>query len=429
MNLEGEECKNIFKECLPVCCNLKEIHLNFCQLSPEVGEYIGIFIGHQTQLSILNLSNTNLEDDIGRCMFENITPSCCGVRELNMKGCKFCPKMSGYLCKFIGYQTQLVTLNLEDTNLKGDIGRNLFQNTSPLCCNIEKLYLIYCKFSPEMSEHLGKFIGNQKYLKVINFKGTDLKGDIGNNIFRDTIPLSYNLRSIDLSHCEFSSEMSENLGKFIGRQIQLTRLKFFLSNLKSDIGMNIFRNISKSCCNLEYLSLSSCYLSLRMSKYLGEFIGRQTKLKTLLLDETNIKDDIGKNIFQNTPSSFCNLNELHLNGCNLTADMSGCLGSFIGNQTQLEILLLIGIDLRNDIGKNLFQSISSSCNNLKKLILNYCLFSQDMSQHLAVFIQRQKRLNTFEFFQTNLKGDIGKDIIQSIPPSCRNLGGYSNLFV
>ncbi|CAD5114043.1 unnamed protein product [Dimorphilus gyrociliatus] len=233
-------------------CSLTSFELICCKLSSDIGACLGAFIGKQTTLNVLNLCSTNLKGELGRDIFRNIPPAFSSLKELNLNDCSFTSDIGQLLGKFIGYQTNLNKLELSNIILKGEIGKNLFKDISSLCCNIKILKLSKCEFSYDMCEYLGRFIGLQIQLQKLDFGNTNLKDEIGINIFK-YIPSNFNnLKEFSLRMCQFSPEMIEPLGRVIRNQDNLQKLDLYLTNPISEVEKIHNHYLSSSECNISY---------------------------------------------------------------------------------------------------------------------------------------------------------------------------------
>lgn len=421
INLNDNEFgMELFKNIDSKCCSLREITFIDCHINENMSKYFGQFIGNQKHLLKLNLSNTNLKFDKGKNLFENLpSSSCMNLKELHFSSCKFSSDMTYYLGKFIGHQTQLSFLDLSKTDLRDYIGLNLFKNINSNCCNIMHLNFNECKFCENMTKELGEFISFQTRLSTLNLYRVNLKENIGKYLF-DNIPSSCcNVEQLFLFGSRFSPEMTVSLGKYVGYQKNLSLLCLSLTELDRTIGKNLFKGIS--CNNITHLDLWHCKFSSDMSKELAEFIGCQNQLKILNLTGTNLGDDVGKLLFENISNSCKSIQNFRLKCCVLSSGMTASLGLFIGRQTRLQFLDLSSTNLVDEIGGKLFGNISLACCNIEEIKLYHCQFSCSMSERLGRFIQNQVNLNVLSLPGTDLRGEIGEKFFLGMTNSCTSI--------
>ncbi|CAD5126351.1 unnamed protein product [Dimorphilus gyrociliatus] len=401
------------------CSTLQDINLGCCIFSSDMSASLGIFLGNQTNLKLLNLFQTDISHQIGKTMFENISPTCCNIEDLNLDSGTLSSDMSILLGRFVGFQKNLRKLNLYETKVNCEIGKNIFENIPQSSSNIEELKSF--NFSIEMGNPLGKFIGYQTNLRHLNLNETDISGEIGKSIFGNLPKSCTSIEKLQLDCCKFSLEMSTPLGRFIGNQTNMKHLSHYATNISNEIGNNIFKTIPNSCCNIEELQLDSCTFSIEMAALLGEFIGNQQNLRYLNLSEATIGGKIRKEMFEHISDFCCNIEELELDSCNFIIEMSIPLGIFIRHQRNLRKLSLFSANLSGEIGSNIFKYISQFCLNIEELNLRGCIFSIEMSFQLGYFIGNQTILSHLDISQTDVSGDVGQNIFESICQKCCNI--------
>ncbi|CAD5121408.1 DgyrCDS9928 [Dimorphilus gyrociliatus] len=467
-NLFDRECK---------CRSLKKLTLFKYEFSREEMEDFKIFLNKQSHLEKLNLKLNNLKDNIGLKIFsdsyrnDNNT-----ITELSLHKCKLSVNMADKLGLFIGRQTNLEVLDLSGINMQNKIGCNLFRAISEKCCNILDLKLGKCTFSRDMAEYLIEFIDNQKRLNVLDLNSTDLSvlntnkefhfcyetiiclnlhhctlseetaylfgrlirhehldilnvsnlrlEECGSNLF-ETSGICSTISEINLSETTFSSSTAKTLGIFLGYAVNLKTLNLSKTNLTRDIGKQLFSNISCDCCKIINLNLSLCKFSASMAQYLGIFIKYQDSLNTLDLSRTDLTNEIGTNIFSRKVDTKYTkyISSLILVGCLLCSKMSTSLGIFIECQNNLSHLNLSHTILEGSIGKNLFEHASHTFPTILTVNLKRCKFSSDMVESLAKFIGKQINLTELNLSSTDLS-QIEKELFTEISKSCyyvRNL--------
>lgn len=383
--------RNIFSSNFNYCFNLKELHLDNCVLSNTISFYLKSLISHQLQLEILSLANVILFKDIGINLFKNFPKDRCRLIKLNLSYCTFSPDMASHLGKFINYQKRLKYLNLSYTNTDGVIGRNLFKKLSKNCKNIIYLDLKYCNITGKsMAKYLGKFISYQQNLKVLILSEVNFQCRLTSNWFKSRI-----IVEIDLFNIKLTNFTSLSLGFFLGQQKQLQKLN--LSNIMLDgkLGKEMFSNMYSFCCNISSLNLSACKFSPDMAKHLSKFLQRQNNLTFLDLSRTDLSGNIGIYIFSfkfTSSTELSRIKNLNLMESKFSDDMTLYLGQFINRQKYLTILNLSYTDLRDNIGKNLLYQITANCSNIIDLDLRYCRFTVNVIYALTAFLENQKQL-------------------------------------
>ncbi|CAD5114063.1 DgyrCDS3211 [Dimorphilus gyrociliatus] len=473
INLDGNIGEKLFKNISNSCCNLNKINLSNCHLNDTALEYLGQVFSYQTHLDSIDLSGIDLSNKYGCQLFQNLANSN-KFTKVKLQNCSLNGKILPDLQRFIQNQTNLNVVDLSNVKYNVDIQQDILQDFSFKCKNISELYLRNCRFSDSLSrvigkllteqnsinvldlsfsnlsktgaenlfnqishntslsevdlsnstftedmiEYIGKFLYNQISLKVMNISMIKLKNMVGMLFFQHLTNPNMKLKELYLTGCKFTANMTEYIGKFIDSQNHLQILDLSNTNLRSNIGKNLFINISNKCCNLRNLNMENCQLTEDMTEELGKFIGYQNQLNILDLADVNLEHNIGKNLFENISKVCCNIHEICLDDCKLTEDMSDSLGKFIGYQNKLELLYMANADLKNDIGKNFFRNISSQCCNIREIIMEKSIFTEDVTKYLGEFISYQKKLKLLDIADTKLDNAIGMNLFKNVSDLC-----------
>lgn len=258
-----------------------------------MNEFLGKFIENQADLVYLKCSCTEMDNGIGLNLFKNISQNCSKIQMLNIGCCTFSVEMSVHLGKFIGYQTQLVDVDFSYTDFTRRIGVGIFKNILSKCSNIRKLDLYSCDFSEDMSAHLGKFIDYPTHLNELHLDGSIIGGQIGIEIFKNISKKCSNIHNLSIAHCTFSPEMSNFLGKFIGNQSNLKLLDMSDTDICGAIGSGLFTDIHQQCHDIKEMKFANCILSDEMSEPLGIFIEQQTHIRKIDFSYTTMNEKTG----------------------------------------------------------------------------------------------------------------------------------------
>lgn len=407
-NLNGDIGTNLFKNIPKIDFTVSDFDLSYCDLLGMDTKYLGQFISCLKNLFRLDIRGLDFSGEIGTNLFMNIAEdSCNSISELDFNDCEFEGMKTLYLGKFIGFQKNLTLLDLNSMSLCGECGTNMFKDIKPICKTLNYLELSNCEFDCMKTKHLGLFIGYQKNLYRLNLYSTNLSGKIGTNLFKNIRKTLSSLSYLGLSLCEFEGMESEYLGQFINFQKNLKVLDLSYTNLSEEIGTNIFKNITNDCSSLEEIMMNKCILDGVETIYLAMFIGYQRNLIKLDFTATNLSQETGTNLFKNIPKTVKSITELNFSNCQFEGIESEHLGKFISFQKYLSVLNLCRTNLRDEIGTNLFKNFPKSCNSFSEIYLDFCEFQNMESVYLANFISNQKNIRLISLNNTNLGGNFG----------------------
>lgn len=379
---------NLFTNINQKCSNIKKFDISSCKISENMSYFLGDFIANQAHLMELNLNDIDLSHEIGCRMFKNLSPVCCSIYSLQMNSCKLSTDMISHVKDFIERQNNLESFVCSQAEFIDEI---CFRDLESCCSNLKELLLNECNYSSETSKLLGQFLSSQQRLEKLSLNDSDLSSDIGIQFFRQITSKVCTLTDLSLSSCVFTNDMSSVLGNFINQQAYLCRLDISDTNLNDGIGHGIFDDISSNCNQLYVLNLSGCLFSVETMKALAKFLGNQLHLNELILSKTNLSSEIGTELFRNIPCTCNKLENLQLRSCILSAEMIKYLRIFLECQGNLKSLDLSYTDLTADIGLRLFECSSDNFFSINALNLSSCRFSEEISEHFCEFIRRQTR--------------------------------------
>ncbi|CAD5114584.1 unnamed protein product [Dimorphilus gyrociliatus] len=467
MKLEGNVGENIFKGLSNNCSSIEDLNLTNVQLCQRSASYLGNLINRQTNLKILCLKNINLEGLIGVNLFKNSNQST-SLKKLCMSYCKFDSEMTRHLQKFIANQRKLISIDLRNTKLTDERGAGeIFHNISATCSLIEILLNGIC-LGEMAANKLGLFISYQTNLKILELDKVKFEGIVGENLFSNLLNTSNFIRKLDFRNINFTTTLASHLGKFINNQKFLKTLILKGNNLKGEIGENLFKSMSSSCCSLEIIDISGCKLSEKTSSYLGKFLSYQTNLiglnrekiefegrseeflfgemkslcsliKKLDFRNGNYRENaaiiILKFVFNQSHLEFLyientileasdgigrfetlplHLTEIRLKGSVISEYLASYIGKLIGNQMKMKELNLSKAKLEGRVGENLFKNISNCCCFLKELDLSYTKISSQAAYYLRLFIEKQTVLESLDLSHMNLGMEIGSTLFNNL---------------
>ncbi|CAD5126829.1 DgyrCDS14859 [Dimorphilus gyrociliatus] len=404
--------------------NLKILDLSSVNMLDDIGKIIFktfsqgcLFIAQQLRLKTLNLQSVNFREGIGRNLLGGVPLGLCGIEVINLKNSVICEETAYYLGLLLSHQTQLKSLNLEYNNLSGKIGMNVFlyEGQPKRDVNFE-INLKQSIFSAESVHCLGKFIGLYSHISSLNLSLLDLSCGIGNHLFKNMNFEQSIMDNLDLSYCKLSFDFVESFVTFFDSLSKINELDWSNVDLSDTTGVSLFSNLTSRSVRVVYMNCDNCVICSKMSKYFGAFI-EQCNLSALSLRSVDLSGERGKTLFEGISSKCCNITDLFLSECKFSTDMSFFLGQFIGYQTKLRTLEMTGTDLSDDIGKNIFENISQRCFKIISLNISNCKFSSNMTDYLTKALDMNSELWVVNLSSTDLTFNGGKHVIEKLSSS------------
>lgn len=379
---------NLYKN-LKDCSHIKLLICDDCRFFKQKMDYFGMFLVVQKNLTILSLENVNLENAFSN---NTLSKSIVTLEILNLGGCKLSTKISKVVGTFIREQEKLETLKLEKMNFLGKKGKMFFDNINKKNQNLANILMSHCIFCEESSLYIGKFIGNQRYLKNLQISAADFTERNGTNFFLGVIEKCNFIQLVDFSGCKLSTETTILLIKFIVTRKNLKILNLSdtdLSNLDADEDLD---KIRITCFKIKKLILNDCFFLSEMCSFLGKFLAMQDKINELSLSNNDFTCKFSKDFFIKSleKCKYSNLQTLKLANCRISNEAAPILGKFIGIHNNLTFLDMNNFFFDNNIGKFIFENISKECCNLQ-FFLHQINIPHEMKQEFEEFKKRQRR--------------------------------------
>ncbi|CAD5126872.1 unnamed protein product [Dimorphilus gyrociliatus] len=414
--------KNLFEKLYQNCQKLTYLAIKNCGFTCKIGNFLGNMIGRQKDLKVLDISDNNFGDDIGRVIFKNLNENCTKLCNLKCSNCGFTYRIGNIIGDAIGKQCSLITLSIKDNKLGDIVGKNIFSSMISECLNLEFLNVRNCDFTSNLSYIIGDAIANFTELKVLSLCNNQLCSVIGRYIFKNIQKNCRKIEIIDCNNCGFTSEIGNVVGYAIAEQANLRMLSLYNNSLGNDVGRCIFENVEMNCCMIENFNFRNCNFTSEIGRVIGNAISKQgNNLKDLCLANNPLGDNLGKYIFERIKESCCNILNLNIANCGLTSNIGDIVGKFIGQQTRIRRLSFSQNSFGNNVGKSIFENLKRKCNRLTFLHFESCNFTFHIGDCIGDAVGKQRGLEYLYFSENFLQDDVGKNIFENIKENCFNI--------
>ncbi|CAD5126372.1 unnamed protein product [Dimorphilus gyrociliatus] len=413
--------KSLFKSISENCHNLTFIGLNGCNFNEEIGSLLPCAIGKQKQLKTISLSLNDFKDEIGRKIFENIERNCRNLTTVAFAKCGFTSQIGSIVGKAIGRQKYLENLLLRSDEIGDDVAREIFVNIRDNCTNITTLIMKDIGVTNRIETAIGEAISKQTNLLNIDLSSNPLTSTVGRNIFESIYKNCHLIYRMHFDDCCFNHEIGDIVGKMIGKLENLSTLWLEHNSLGGDVGRVMFENMKLSCKKLVEIYLSDCHLTSKVGNLLGESFGRQKYLSIILIKGNCLGNEVGRVLFQNLRDNCCHIKKMGLGKCNFTDEIGQVLPQAIGKQKYLQVLSLEHNQLGDEMGKSILKEIEENCENITEIYFSHCNFTSEIGFIIGKIIEKCKHLSVLSFRGNQLRNEIGRDIFQNIYKHCRYL--------
>uniref|UniRef100_A0A4X2M5V3 NLR family pyrin domain containing 12 n=1 Tax=Vombatus ursinus TaxID=29139 RepID=A0A4X2M5V3_VOMUR len=207
--------------------------------------------------------------------------------------------------------------------------------------------------------------------------------------------------SCSLSKCQLTASCCQLLSSLLKNHRSLIYLDLSM-NFLGDEGMKVICEVLKNKnCNIQDLRLSRCHFSNACCKNLSSALKAHGRMKYLDLSENNLQD-IGMNLLcEALGNPDCNLQELKLSQCHLTAACCQDLSTCIKNQSLIH--LDASGNVLHDCGmKLLCEALRHPSCNLQKLMLSLCHLTDSCCQDVSSVLKSNQSLTHLDLGCNNL---------------------------
>ncbi|CAD5114086.1 DgyrCDS3234 [Dimorphilus gyrociliatus] len=267
------------------------------------------------------------------------------------------------------------------------------------------------------------FISNHSELKVLDLAkcniGNQTLYEIASELVRNE---TKTLRKLLLKGNDFDYNLSSVFcQQVLENQHKLHTFSISSNDIGTRTGVEILRTLNENCPKLYALCIKNCNMNCEAVESLSDIIEKMTNLKILRIGENKFgclgSERILRAIAKRKNNSFL---ELNIEKIGLVTNDINLLGNTLSCHTNFTILEIDNNKLGNSVGKKLFLSIEKRLNNLKKLSLRECGFTNEIERHILKGLENLQKLQQF-IFSGNQIGKSGKEILSKLKICCQNI--------
>lgn len=470
INAMINQCKKLNVLCLK---NFQSNYENF------IGSRISCLLSQNKNLQIITLKN----NCIGNTMMVEILDSLhyvsqhlkCIDFQTTYFNFKLCKNLEELFSKF----SCLTKLNLSGNNLGSVLSKTLFEILSKKLNSLRILFVDNCNFDNDIDDSLSKLIKSNLKIDTISIGNNKIGNKVAKKLFEVVSELCENLTFLQIDNCEFTHKAAYSLGQIMKNNKNLTFFNISSNEIENKAGNYILDEISKNCCDIEYLGLGNIKLDCSAKPFLVKSIQKNPKLKSLNISCNNFNWETMQNILETLTETSKDLFHLDANFLHLNDQVGDSLCQFldssknlsnlniafnknIGNKSLIKIFeilsknckdlsIIIAQSLKidhtfqqsfcrniqqisnitylslsyNPIGskfaKELFQIIADHFKAIKGLFFRKCDLNNEIEDSLANAILSNHMLNEIDISKNKIGSKIGQGIIESLAKSCKKL--------
>ncbi|KAI5757335.1 NLRP13 [Gulo gulo luscus] len=293
-------------------------------------------------------------------------------------------------------------LDLSNSKLNASSMKKLcYELRSPRC----KLQRLTCKsVSPvRVLKELVPVLHGNRRLTHLNLSSNNLGIPVSTMIFKTLRHSACNLQYLCLEKCQLSVAIYRGLASCLTSVQRTTRLCLGFNPLQDDGARLLCSSLTHPECALERLVLWFCQLGAPSCRYLSDALLENKSLTHLNLRRNSLGDEGVKLLCEALRRPDCRLQNLDLSGCSLTA--GGCqeLANALRHNHNMNILDLGSNDVRDDGVKHLCEALKDPSCALNTLGLEKCNLTPACCQHLSSVLGSSKSLVHLNLLQNDLE--------------------------
>ena len=388
----------IILKALSKISSLKELNLQYIQLTEDASEYLSPVICNNLGLNKLFLDN----NDIGKGMLHIVRAlqQLNSLQALGLSNTNMPKEVADDLALAIKCNQILNAVQMSNNKLQCS-AVVIIQALSKIS-SLKELNLQSIQLTEDAGEYLSPVICNNLGLNKL-FLDNNVIGKGMLHIVRALQQLN-SLQALGLSNTNMPKEVTDDLALAIECNQSLNTVQLNNNNLQRSAVM-IIQALSK-ISSLKVLNLRSIQLTEDAGEYLSSVIFSNIGLNQLLLDN----NDIGKGMLHivRALQQLNSLQVLDLSNTNMPKEVTDDLALAIGCNQTLNTLYLYGNNLQSSAV--IILKALSKISSLKELNLESIQLTEDASEYLSPVICNNLGLNKL-FLDNN---DIGKGMLHIV---------------
>lgn len=399
----------------------KYIFLNDNNIYGNSIEIFAYFLQNHPRLYFLDLSNNNLEDNGASLLFKTITDYNVNIEELYISNCNFRINGAEFLAEAVKNQPSLKIIDISYNNIEEEGAVVLFKAIALFCRNLHKLKVEKCKFGLFGAEYLALIVKKLEFLNTLIISHNNI-GIKGAEILFKTIskgPNNTRLKELRFRECRLNSAAGEYFAQALCNLNSLKILDCSLNNFGDDSSSAILESLMKYCHKLEIALMENCNFGKKSFDAINNFFISKKDLKILNLSYNQLPKNYNNPLFNNLSIYCINLEEIHLENCQLNSTIIQQLSNEIKFMNTLKCMNISHNQLDGEDWKSIFSSLAESKNHIEKFQIQNCSLNEYNIDNLAVFLKKQIFLNEFNVSFNVINYESALNLSKSIACFCK----------
>ncbi|XP_042301381.1 ribonuclease inhibitor [Sceloporus undulatus] len=238
--------------------------------------------------------------------------------------------------------------------------------------------------------------------------------------WKELIPSLRQYKTIRLDDCNLSTSNCKDISTILSTNQDLTELKLNNNEL-GDSGVEVLsKGLLHPSCKLQKLWLQNCNLTEACCENLRSVLSSKSSLTELHLGDNTLGTSGVKVLCQGLLDPNCQLENLHLEYCELSAENVEAISSALRTKSSLKELNLSNNSLGDAAVKQLCQSVLDTRCNLQTLRLENCDVTANSCEDLSTVLSTKPSLTELCIGENKI-GDTGVALLCQavLNPNCK----------
>ncbi|KAM5141644.1 NACHT, LRR and PYD domains-containing protein 3-like [Mantella aurantiaca] len=321
-------------------CTMQELVFDDCNLTVRSCQILCAILKANRSLRKLDMALNKIEDDGVKLLCEGLRDPKCSLRELRIEFCELTPTCCEYIRAALMTNRNLNILYLRDCNLQDAGVRLLCQALKRSGCTVKELGLYENLLSSSVCEDLLAVLLTNRTLTSLNLTYNELQDSGVKLLCEGLLAPGCTLKELILIHCGMTRASCEDLRSVFIINRSLNKLGLTWNNFE-DSGVEVLcEGLRDPRCTLKELSLYGCELTAPSLEEFTSVINTTRSLTKLDVDGNEYGNACLKPLWEALSDPGCTLQEFRVGDCEMTAT---CPEEFLAvinrNQTLNELVV------------------------------------------------------------------------------------------
>ncbi|XP_032089722.1 LOW QUALITY PROTEIN: NACHT, LRR and PYD domains-containing protein 12-like [Thamnophis elegans] len=401
-------------------CTIETLELVIDTLTESCSRHLAEVLGKNQKLSVLYLSLNSPDDKPMEVLCTGLKNAECKIERLKLGGKILTECCSRNLEEVLRENQRLKILHMFLDNTDDKIMQLLCDGLSHPECKIETIQLNLKTLTESCSRRLAEVFRKNQKLRVLYLFLNNPDDKTMELLCEGLKHPECTIQRLELDIQCLTESCSWHLAEVLRKNHSLRELYLYLEDANDRTMEVLCDGLKHPECTIKKLQLDGDVLPESCSRHLAEVLGKNQRLRELMLSLNNPDDKIMEVLCDGLKQPECTIETLNLIGRSLTKSSSRHLAEVLRKNQRLSVLLLY---LNNEDDKAmevLCEGLKHPECTIKTLQLVGSIPTECCSRHLAEVLWKNQTLRKLHLLLNNTDGKIMKLLCDGLShPECK----------